>query len=198
MALGQTSFKASKLCLISLFIYNAEVFASKSRAIGSCPISSANFTVAFLHNPPYVKANTTKWHGLISDFVQAGLSRCFRRYTCNMKMIHWKEVFSEETLSSLTLEEKTDIAIPITPSLFSSLTGELSKSRDWRVTLVTIVESPGLALVIDYNACKTRMEEIITYTILSAWPVCAVILLLAGISGISIWALVSDPSLFIA
>ena len=198
MAVGQTLAKASKLYFFSLFLYNTAVFALKSGSIGNCPISSTNFSAAFLHNPPYVKANSTKWHGLIYDFVQAGLIRCFRRYSCNMTKMHWKEVFSEEKLSSLTLEEKTDIAIPITPSLFSSLTEELSTSRNWRVTLFTIVESPGLALVIDYDACKTKIEKIITYTILSAWPVCAVILLLAGISGISIWALVRNWLLFIS
>lgn len=198
MTVGQTLVKASKLCFFSLFLYNTAVFALKSGSIGNCPISSTNFSAAFLHNPPYVKADRTKWHGLIYDFVQAGLIRCFRRYSCNMTKMHWREVFSEEKLSSLTLEEETDIAIPITPSLFSSLTEELSTSRDWRVTLVTIVESPGFALVIDYDACKTKIEKIITYTILSAWPVCAVILLLAGISGISIWALVRNWSLFIS
>jgi len=84
--------------------------------------------------------------------------------------------------------------MPITPSLSSSLTEELRNSRFTGVTLVTVVKSPGLALVIDYHACKMKTEKLTTSTILSAWPVGAVILLLAGISGISIWALESSSN----
>lgn len=190
MAVGQT-FKP-RLGLFAFFLYIASVVSLSSGDVGVCPNFGSNFTVAFLHDPPYAKANSTKRHGLLYDFVQAGLGRCFRHYSCNMKTIHWREVFSEETLSTLTLDENTDIAIPITSSLYSSLTEELAaNSRNTRVTLVTVVKSPGLALVIDYYACKMRIEKMTTDTILSAWPVCAVILLLAGISGISIWALVS-------
>lgn len=191
MAVGQTSFKTSRQGLFAFFLYIAAVVSLSSGDVGVCPNFGSNLTIAFLHDPPYAKANSTKRHGLLYDFVQAGLGRCFRHYSCNMKTIHWREVFSEETLSTLTLDENTDIAIPITSSLYSSLTDKLTNSRNTNVTLVTVVKSPGLALVIDYYACKMRIEKMTTDTILSAWPVCAVILLLAGISGISIWALVS-------
>ena len=105
--------------------------------------------------------------------------------------IQWREIFSEDRLSSDILHETADIAMSITPSFSSSLTEELRDSKSNCVTLVTVVKSPGLALVIDYHACKMKTEKLTTSTILSAWPVGAVILLLAGISGISIWALVS-------
>lgn len=190
MAVGQTSFKP-QLGLFAFVLYIAAVVSLSSGAVGVCPNFGSNFVVAFLHDPPYAKANSTKRHGLLYDFVQAGLGHCFHHYRCDMKTIHWREVFSEETLSTLTLDENTDIAIPITSSLYSSLTDELTNSRNTNVTLVTVVKSPGLALVIDYYACKMKIEKMTTDTILSAWPVCAVILLLAGISGISIWALVS-------
>ena len=60
------------------------------------------------------------------------------------------------------------------------------------MTLVGVLKSPGLAMVIDYSACKDQIASKTTATILSAWPICAAMLLLAGISGISIWALVSE------
>ena len=195
MAFHKTSFQ-TPLFVLSAFFLSAGV-TSTGRIIDFCPKSSSNFTVAFRHDPPYVKVNGTKWKGLLYDFVQWGLIRCFHQYSCNTKAIHWKEIFSEDRLSAVVLDETTDIAIPITPSLSSSLTEELRNSRFTGVTLVTAVKSPGLALVIDYHACKMKTEKLTTSTILSAWPVGAVILLLAGISGISIWALVSASPSFI-
>lgn len=190
MAFEQTSFQPSQLAFFVFFLYTVVTSATEI-----CPKS--NFTVAFLHDPPYVKSsspiNSTKKNGLLYDFVQSGLNHCFHQYNCDTKAIDWRAVFSEDRLSSVILDAKADVAIPITPSLSSSLTEELTNSRNHDVTLVTVVKSPGLAMVIDYHACKMKIEKLTTSTILSAWPVCAVMLLLAGISGISIWALVSDP-----
>jgi len=154
----------------------------------------SNFKVVFQNKPPYAIANspgnsTKDNDGLLYDFVKAGLARCFRQYNCNTKKVVWKEVSSEDGLSSSILNETADSAFPISPSLSSSLTEELEDSNSDHVTLVGVVKSPGLAMVIDYNACKKRVEKLTITTILSAWPVCAVMLLLAGISGISIWAL---------
>lgn len=193
MAFCKTSFQTPLFVFIAFFL-SAGV-TSTGAIIDVCPKSSSNFTVAFRHDPPYVKVIGTKWKGLLYDFIQWGLIRCFHQYSCNTKAIHWKEISSEDDLSSGVLDKKTDIAMPITPSL-SSLTEELKNSRFTGVTLVTVVKSPGLALVIDYHACKMKIEKLTTRTILSAWPVGAVILLLAGISGISIWALVSASHSF--
>lgn len=194
MAFHKTSFQTSLFVSFAFFL---SAGVTCTRGIIVCPKSSSNFTVAFRHDPPYVKVNGTKWKGLFYDFVQWGLIRCFHQYSCNTKAIHWKEIFSADRLSSVVLDKTTDIAMPITPSLSSSLTEELRNSRFTGVTLVTVVKSPGLVLVIDYHACKMKTEKLTTSTILSAWPVGAVILLLAGISGISIWALVSTSDSFI-
>ena len=193
MAFYKTSFQTPLFVFFAFFL-SAGVTSTKG-IIDVCPKSSSNFTVAFRQDPPYVKVIGTKRKGLLYDFIQWGLIRCFHQYSCNTKVIHWKEIFSEDRLSSVVLDKTADIAMPITPSL-SSLTEELRNSRFTDVTLVAVVKSPGLALVIDYQACKMKIEKLTTSTILSAWPVGAVILLLAGISGISIWALVSASGSF--
>ena len=193
MAFYKTSSQTPLFVFFAFFL-SAGVTSTKG-IIDVCPKSSSNFTVAFRQDPPYVKVIGTKRRGLLYDFIQWGLIRCFHQYSCNTKAIHWKEIFSEDRLSSVVLDKTADIAMPITPSL-SSLTEELRNSRFTDVTLVAVVKSPGLALVIDYQACKMKIEKLTTSTILSAWPVGAVILLLAGISGISIWALVSASGSF--
>ncbi|KAJ7386993.1 hypothetical protein OS493_003955 [Desmophyllum pertusum] len=193
MIQGQNGFRTDLISTITTGFFVFFLCTSVTSATEICPKS--NFTVAFLHDPPYVKSsspiNSTKKNGLLYDFVQSGLNHCFHQYNCDTKAIEWRAVFSEDRLSSVILDAKADVAIPITPSLSSSLTEELTNSRNHDVTLVTVVKSPGLAMVIDYHACKMKIEKLTTSTILSAWPVCAVMLLLAGISGISIWALLA-------
>ena len=188
------SFQISRLVFFAFFLFAG--VTSGGGIIDVCPKSSSNFTVTFRYDPPYANANDRKWKGLLYDFVQWGLIRCFRQYSCDTKAIHWREISSEDRLSVDILHKKADIVMPITPSLTSSLTEELRNSKITGVTLFTVVKSPGLALVIDYHACKMKTEKLTTNTILSAWPVGAVILLLAGISGISIWALVSTSHSF--
>ena len=180
--------------VIFLSIYIGSRSSAMNWAIGLK--ANSNFKVVFQKEPPYVIAkrsrNGTKdRNGLLYDLVETGLVHCFRQYDCNTKNIRWKEVSTEDNLSSSILNETADIAFPIAPSLSSSLTQELEESHDYNVTLVGAFNSPGLAMVIDYNSCKKKIQKLTTDTILSAWPICAVMLLLAAISGISVWALVS-------
>lgn len=184
-----------QMVIFTFFVIFLSTFADCRSSKLTSEVCS-NFKVVFQNKPPYAIANspgnsTKDNDGLLYDFVKAGLARCFRQYNCNTKKIVWKEVSSEDGLSSSILNETADSAFPISPSLSSSLTEALEDSNSDHVTLVGVVKSPGLAMVIDYNACKKRVEKLTITTILSAWPVCAVMLLLAGISGISIWALVS-------
>lgn len=159
----------------------------------ACTISDRDFTVVFLSEPPYVLDNSLKiGNGFIYDYVKAALDRCFTQYRCNTKNIIWKKVATQYDSSAYVLNGTADIAIPIAPSLSASLDEEWEKSGNDRVTLVGVLKSPGLAMVIDYSACKDQIASKTTATILSAWPICAAMLLLAGISGISIWALVSE------
>lgn len=194
MAFKKTTFYTSKqLASLSFFLCTATVLAATRDRFDNCAKLSSNFTVAFLPDPPYVlKTDSKNRHGLLYDFVQAGIGHCLRQHGCNSKATtHWREINSEDSLSSVILEEKADIAVSIAPCLGSSLNEELTTSNNNKVTLVNVVKSPGPALVIDYDACKKKIMQVTTDTILSAWPVVAIVLLLAGISGIAIWALVS-------
>ena len=193
MVFAKNSFQLVILALLVIFLFNSADSRSKAFTSAFCSVSDPDLTVVFLNEPPYVIAKSTKYgNGLIYDFVRAGLARCFHQYNCNAKNVFWKGVSSQDELSSHILNGTAEIGIAIATSVLSTLTEEL-EGLDDRVTLIKVLTSPGLAMVIDYNVCKKKIESNTTKTIMSAWPIGAVMLLLAGISGIFIWALVSGP-----
>ena len=199
MHFDKSSFQRQILAFFGVFLSTSTESRSSASASAVCPVSiaNANLIAVFQNLPPYVIDNDrgnsqSKYrNGLIYDFVKGGLGHCFKQYNCNTKEVVWKGVFSEDDLSGAIVSETAVVAIPIAPSLSSSVTDKLEDSQKQHVTLMGVLISPGLAMVIDYNACKKRIEKLTTSTILSAWPICAVMLLLAGISGISVWVLVS-------
>ena len=179
--------------ILLIILWSSADSRSNFYTAAACTISDREFTVVFLSEPPYVLDNSLKTdNGFIYDYVKAALGHCFEQYGCKTKDVIWKNVATQYDLSAYVLNGTADIAIPIAPSLSASLAEEWEKSGNDRVTLVGVLKSPGLAMVIDYSACKDQIASKTTATILSAWPICAVMLLLAGISGISIWSLVSE------
>ncbi|XP_068750231.1 uncharacterized protein [Montipora capricornis] len=156
-----------------------------------CPKANSDLKVFFRDEPPFQNKNNniTGRCGLLCDLVRDGLSHCFKRYNCNATNTVWRGVSSQDDLWWSIVNETADIALPVNPSLSSSLTDKMADSHNENITLITVLKSPGLAVLIDYNVCKNRIQKLTTNTILSAWPICVVMLLLAGISGITIWAL---------
>ena len=57
---------------------------------------------------------------------------------------------------------------------------------------IKVLESPGLILIADKNSAKENGKQIVWRAITNEWPVMLISLLLCAISGICVWALVSQ------
>lgn len=57
---------------------------------------------------------------------------------------------------------------------------------------IEVLESPGLVLISDKNNAKESSKEVVWRAIANEWPVVLISLLLCAISGIFVWALVSQ------
>ncbi|XP_067032765.1 uncharacterized protein [Acropora muricata] len=146
--------------------------------------------VLYRKEPPFQKDSFRDRCGLLCDLVKAGLTHCFGRHNCITSTV-WTEVSSQDEFWTYIANETVDLALPIDPYISSSLAEKLLDSHGDNITLIPVLKSPGFAMVIDYSVCKNRVQQVTINTILSTWPICAVMLLLAGISGIFIWALES-------
>lgn len=163
----------------------ASIRHKESNSRPNCPLN--NVTVSVFADPPYARINRTD--GVISDFLRLGIKLCFKSKSCTKaEDMQWKWVQSLDELENLIKKEKTNIAFPVPPSLSSRRTRFSSKAR---VEYFSVLHSPGPALIVNNQACKRISNLLLIKTILSVWPVLLLTLLLAGISGVCIWALVS-------
>lgn len=61
---------------------------------------------------------------------------------------------------------------------------------------IKILESPGLVLIMDKNNVKESSKQVVWRAIANEWPIMLISLLLCAISGICVWALVSQVFVF--
>ncbi len=61
---------------------------------------------------------------------------------------------------------------------------------------IKVLESPGLVLIADKNSATERSKQVMWRAIANEWPVMLISLLLCAISGICVWALVSQAFVF--
>ena len=169
--------------------YLCNYSASSTLGTSVCLTAKSDMKVLYRKEPPFRKDSFRDRCGLLCDLVKAGLTHCFGRRNCITSTV-WTEVSSQDEFWTYIANETVDLALPIDPYISSSLAEKLLDSYGDNITLIPVLKSPGFAMVIDYSVCKNRVQHVTINTILSTWPICAVMLLLAGISGIFIWALV--------
>ena len=61
---------------------------------------------------------------------------------------------------------------------------------------IKVLESPGLALIMDKNNVKENSKQVVWRAIANDWPIMLISLLLCAISGICVWELVSLVFIF--
>lgn len=146
----------------------------------SCPFE--NVSISALINPPYV--DTTS--GIINELILDGLRTCFKTKICEEKIKHlqWKWLQSEDEMVTAIKKKQSELVFPVPPSL-------ITKRKRQEVEYYPVVTSPGLALIVNYHACKKIANTVLSQTVSSVWPILVFTLLLAGISGVCMWAMVS-------
>ena len=91
---------------------------------------------------------------------------------------------------------------PSPPRIFSCRHDNVMTTRDKNEFLdftyagglgfIKVLESPVLILIADKNSAKENGKQIVWRAIANEWPVMLISLLLCAISGICVWALVSQ------
>lgn len=148
-----------------------------------CPFE--NVSISALIDPPYVvDSNVTK--GIISEFIIEALRTCFDTKICRGKIRHlqWRSLYTQDELSQAVKKKQSDLVFPVPPSLRSR--------RRQTVNYYPVITTPGLALIVNYHACKKIAGTLLSTTVSSVWPILVFSLLMAGIMGVLIWAMVRE------
>lgn len=148
----------------------------------NCPFN--NISISVLEDPPYVD-DTNISNGIISEFIMYALTACFDAKSCE-KNLQWRSLHSEEEIVTAIKKKQAQLVFPIPSRLITS-----SKRLAKTVEYYPVVTSPGFALIVNYHACKKIANKALSQSVSSVWPILAFGILLAGISGVFVWGLVS-------
>ena len=162
-----------------------------------CPIpeNGLELRISILEDPPFTEFESGKVKGILGEIFAEIQKKCFleppgcksesRNVTIRMRQFN-------STTSFLSAIERntTDIAFPITSSLKMDLSGD--KYFGPGLKFDVFIESSGYSLIMDVENFNRRSNKIVFDALLvNTWPIFVFTLLIAGISGIFVWMLVS-------
>lgn len=132
--------------------------------------------------------------------MQHVLKKCFR--PCK---VEWKLVNSSRALRDALLLKTTDFALPIVPfieheledgELVQDIENDFNSGGNNSLDFKNIVSSPGLSFIVHTSNFNNRAKKHIIVALLQVWPIVVFLIILAGMSGIFVWALVSRIAIF--
>ena len=154
-----------------------------------CP--STGLRISILYLPPFTNNTGSKiYRGILGDFFEHIVQKCFvQMCQLSMNSSTIKLFNSTESFIKDIAANNTDIAFPITRPTKMFLSGETYTGP--ALMFDTLIKSPGYSLIMNVESVNSKANDIVFATLLeSTWPIFVFTLLIAGISGICVWALV--------
>ena len=159
-----------------------------------CPKNGLNVSV--LRVPPYTMlSNSGEVIGILGDFFSRITRRCFI-HGCGLPQsaIQIKLFNSTEDFVSALQENETNIAFPVSRPVMLHVRDESHEHSNTGTSLQfdVFLESSGYFLIMDVQHVNSKVIAIELINLLqNSWPIVVFTLLIAGISGMVVWILVS-------
>ena len=161
---------------------------------------SDELSVSVLRSPPFTTVSDSgEVEGLLGEFFSQLVQRCLNRNPCEhpSNVINTTIVNSTEDFISTIRGNKTDIAFPISKPIKMLLSADDPDSDKETPPLMfeLFITSPGYLLIMDVGHINHRIIKLELKSLFeNCWPMVAFTLLIAGISGMVVWILVSRTS----
>ena len=164
----------------------------------SCPIPRTELSISILEEPPFTEFKSGEVKGILGEFFTELQKKCFlNSLECkSARNVTFKKLLFNSTtnFSSAIEENTTDIAFPITAPLKMTLSGDAYFGPG--LIFEVFITSSGFSLIMDVENFNRKSNDIVFNTLLeNTWPIFVFTLLIAGISGICVWMLVSKMGL---
>ena len=178
---------------------DTEYLAKKQSFEGKCEISgtisqpkksSADVLVNLVHPPMTTDYRDQNFKGILGDFFGEIIEKCFVEQ-CQISPKSFKITVFNSTASFVgsMKENNSDIAFPIMRPLKMFLTSDDYNGSRFRFE--EFMKTPWYSLILDVKNFNSKANSIVFKTLgESVWPIVIFTLLIAGISGICVWALV--------
>lgn len=164
----------------------------------TCPVPQTGLTISILEEPPFTEFRSGEVKGILGEFFTELQKKCFlNSLECkSVRIVTFKKMLFNSTtnFSSAIEENTTDIAFPITAPLKMALSGDAYFGPG--LIFEVFIKSSGFSLIMDVENFNQKSNDIVFNTLLeNTWPIFVFTLLIAGISGICVWMLVSKMGL---
>ena len=161
-----------------------------------CPIPQTGLRLSILQDPPFAEFTSEGVKGILGEFFAEIHKKCLLNAP-ECKSVSRNVTIKDRTLFNSTTSflsaikgNTTDIAFPITAPLKMNLSGDSYVGP--RLLFEIFITSPGYSLIMDVENFNRKSNDIVFDALLvNTWPIFVFTLLIAGISGIFVWMLVS-------
>ena len=160
-----------------------------------CPQNGLKASV--LRVPPYTMLSSSgKLEGILGDFFSRITGRCYVQ-GCELprNAIQITLFNSTDDFISALQENKTDIAFPISGPMMMRIRDASHGPRQTGplYAFEIFLQSPGYYLIMDVHNVNGKVVALELMNLLqNSWPIVVFTLLIAGISGMVVWILVSQ------
>ena len=158
------------------------------------PFCPSALRVSTLYFPPFVlNSSSGDPKGIMGDFFMDTLDNCVVKMCApnvTLENITFEMFYSTEAFASWIRDNKSDLFFPIARPLKVALSGDdyTGPALDFR----TVLSSPKYSLIKDVEIYNKEAKIIVLKTLFeNAWPIVVFTVLIAGISGVCVWILVS-------
>ena len=155
----------------------------------ACLLNGASLSV-LVHPPMTTDYRDQNFKGILGDFFGEIIEKCFVEQ-CQISPKSFKITVFNSTASFVgsMKENNSDIAFPIMRPLKMFLTSDDYNGSRFRFE--EFMKTPWYSLILDVKNFNSKANSIVFKTLgESVWPIVIFTLLIAGISGICVWALV--------
>ena len=178
---------------LMIFITTAALFlkfngTAVPRRVSRC----REIRVAVLLIPPLtMKPSNDTVTGIIGEFFRKIITKCsgFKDKDLNPTCFQ-NTVFDDAgDFQASILNNRTDIAFPISARMKKVLSDQ---TNDVKLIFHELIEIPGYSLIMDTEHINGKVNDIaMSRLVENTWPIMVFTILLAGISGMCVWILVS-------
>ena len=184
---------------------STEVPSNSSNCLGRFfDFCSGVIDFTWLSIPPFIFDNQNTSHQVINEntdlkgvfynIIGRAIQFCCRYHDNRGTRLQFNhKAWNKSMLHKNIFRGDADIGLPVyTENDFFDMPGSYAGS----LRFIKVLESPGLALIMDKNSVKESSKQVVWRAIANEWPIMLISLLLCVISGISVWALVSQVFVF--
>lgn len=198
------------------WIHNNE---SKTNVSTELPSNSSNCLGTFFHYcsgvinftwlsiPPFIFDNQNTSHQLINEItdlkgvfyniIRRAIQFCCRYHDKRGTRLQFNhKAWNKSMLHKNIFRGDADIGLPVYTDSENDFFA-MPDSYAGSLRFIKVLESPGLALIMDKDNVEESSKQVVWRAIANEWPIILISLLLCTISGVCVWALVS-PGFFLS